>query len=137
MYKIEEINEHNIGLLDQFIENKLPENFRYFNSRTSNVITNHVMTLLMLKHDIPFAYAHIDNENFKYWFGICVLDNYQGVGFGKQLIEYIINHNKVKLIDKIHLTVDKNNIIAKKLYEKYNFKIIQDFETYYLMVRYK
>ena len=44
MYKIEEINEHNIGLLDQFIENKLPENFRYFNSRTSNVITNHVLT---------------------------------------------------------------------------------------------
>ena len=135
MYKFIEIYKHNIQLLEQFIKNKLSDNFRYFNNKTCNIIINHVLTVMILHNDIPIAYAHIDNDNIKYWFGICVLDNYQGIGIGKQLIEYVFNHDKIKSLSKIHLTVDKNNTIALKLYEKYNFKLIQEFETYFLMMK--
>lgn len=135
MYKIEEIDKNNVHLLDQFLQNKLPSTFRYFNSRTSDIIKNHIVTLLMVNNNVPIAYAHVDYDGTKYWLGICVLEEYQGNGYGKQIVEHIINHAKVKLIPALFLTVDKNNFVAKNLYEKYNFKIIEELNSCYLMAR--
>ena len=38
-------------------------------------------------------------------------------------------------IEKIYLTVDKENIIAKNLYEKYNFMIDETTQKIYKMVK--
>jgi len=130
--EIIEVNKNNISLLKNFTNNKLPNSFRYFNKRPINIIENHILTILLLNNNIPIGYGHIDFEDNKYWLGICILEEYQGKGNGKKIMDYLLNNKK---IDKIYLTVDKNNINAIKLYKKYNFNIIEEFDTYFLMLK--
>ena len=135
MCDIIEITEQNKVLLNNFIlNNKLPDTFRYFNKRNIDVIKNHLITIILLDKELPFGYAHIDFDDNKYWFGICILENYQGNGYGKKIMEYIFNNEKIKNIDKIYLTVDKINTVAIKLYTNFDFIVNEDFETYYKMI---
>jgi ribosomal protein S18 acetylase RimI-like enzyme len=134
MYNIIEITEKNKQLLNNFIlNNTLPDTFRYFNKRTIDVINNHIITLILIVDNLPVGYAHIDYDDNKYWFGICIINKYQGKGYGKKLMEYIFNDEKIKNIDKIYLTVDKINTIAIKLYTNFNFNIIDEKDTYFKM----
>jgi ribosomal protein S18 acetylase RimI-like enzyme len=136
MYYILEITENNKEMLKKFIkDNILPNTFRYFNKRTSCVIKNHVITILLMDSELPIGYAHIDFDENKYWLGICILDKYQGKGYGKQMIEYLFNNNKIKNIDEIYLTVDKINTFAINLYLKFNFVVVDEKETYFMMLR--
>ena len=49
MCDIIEITEKNKVLLNNFIlNNKLPNTFRYFNKRSSDVINNHLITIILL-----------------------------------------------------------------------------------------
>lgn len=138
MFNIIEVKQHNKEILDTFIVNNIfPNTFRYFNKRTSDVINYHVVTLLLMNDETPVGYAHIDFDCDKNWFGICILGKYQGKGFGKLMMEYIFNIEKVKNIDKIYLTVDKVNNVAIKLYEKYDFNIIDEKNSYFTMVKNK
>ena len=134
MCGIIEITEKNTVLLFNFIKNNtLPNTFRYFNRRSINVINNHLLTLILVDKELPVGYAHIDFDHNKYWLGICILENYQGNGYGKKIMEYIFNNEKIKNIDNIYLTVDKLNIIAINLYKKFKFNIIDENESYYTM----
>ena len=136
MCDIIEITEQNTILLNNFIlNNKLPYTFRYFNKRNINVINNHLITIILLDKDLPVGYAHIDFDDNKYWFGICILEEYQGKGYGKKVMKYIFNNEKIKNIDKIYLTVDKINTVAIKLYTNFDFIVNEDFETYYKMIK--
>jgi len=115
------INNKNIYLLKEFIQNEKSENFRYYQNRNINVIKNHILTLILtneMKNII--GYGHLDSEENKIWLGICVCKNFRGKGYGKKIMNYILGFAKDNNLEKIHLTVDKNNIIAKKLYEKKN-----------------
>ena len=133
MNNIIEITENNNYLLNEFLNNSIPGTFRYFNKRSINVISNHLITLILIDDNLPVGYAHIDYDDNKYWFGICILENYQGKGYGKKIMEYIFNHEKIKHIDKIYLTVDKINDIAISLYKKYNFYIVEERDSYFMM----
>jgi len=133
MVSIVEINENNKYLLSDFLNNTLPNTFRYFNKRTIDVIKNHIITLILIDDNLPVGYAHIDYDDNKYWFGICILDKYQGNGYGKKIMEYIFSHEKIKNIDNIYLTVDKINVIAVNLYKKYNFYIVEEKDSYFRM----
>jgi ribosomal protein S18 acetylase RimI-like enzyme len=136
MCDIIEITEQNTILLNNFIlNNKLPYTFRYFNKRNINVINNHLITIILLDKDLPVGYAHIDFDDNTYWFGICILEEYQGKGYGKKVMKYIFNNEKIKNIDKIYLTVDKINTVAIKLYTNFDFIVNEDFETYYKMIK--
>ena len=133
MSDIIEITENNNYLLNGFLNNSIPGTFRYFNKRSINVISNHLITLILIDDNLPVGYAHIDCDDNKYWFGICILENYQGKGYGKKIMEYIFNHERIKNIDNIYLTVDKINDIAINLYKKYNFYIIEEKDSYFKM----
>lgn len=135
MINIVEVNFNNINLLQNFINNELPSTFRYFAKRSIDCIKNHLLTVILTYNNISIGYAHIDYDDNKYWFGICILDDFQSKGFGKILMEYIFNHYSIKNINQIYLTVDKINEKAIKLYEKYNFNKIKEYETYFLMSR--
>lgn len=128
------INNHNISLLEKFIKNKLSNNFRYFEKRNINIINNHYITIIGTINDIPIGYGHIDIDNNIYWLGICILEEYHGNGYGKYIMNYLINKFNESNVQELYLTVDKNNIVAIKLYEKYNFKIIKDYDYYYKML---
>jgi ribosomal protein S18 acetylase RimI-like enzyme len=69
-----------------------------------------------------------------YWLGICILDEYQGKGFGNQMMIKLIEIFKEKQLSKeLYLTVDKDNQKAINLYKKFNFDLIEDNNTYYKM----
>jgi len=132
MLNIIEIDNNNIDYLNKFLLNNLPSTFRYFNTRNIDIIKNHIITIILLDDELPVGYAHIDYEN-KYWLGICILEHYQGRGFGKKVIEYICNNEKIKNINEIYLSVDKINENAIKLYKFFNFKIVEEHEHLYIM----
>lgn len=136
MYNIIEITEYNKEILEKFISNNVfPNTFRYFDKRKSDVIKNHIITIILLDFNLPIGYAHIDFDDNIYWFGICILDDYKNKGYGTQLMKYIFNDEKIKNLNKIHLTVDKINNNAIHLYSKFNFTIIDENEIYFTMLK--
>ena len=136
MCDIIEITEKNTNLLYKFIlNNKLPNTFRYFNKRNIDIIKNHLITIILVDNKLPVGYAHIDFYDNTHWFGICILEKYQGNGYGKKMMKYILNIEKIKNIDKIYLTVDKINTVAIKLYTNFDFNVNEIFDTYYKMIK--
>jgi perosamine synthetase len=120
--KINIINDNNIELLKSFILNNKSNNFRYYNKRDISVIKNHLITLILTNDDNKsIGYAHIDNENNEFWFGICLLEDYQNKGLGTKIMNYIFNKKNITLIKNIKLTVDNDNFNAIKLYKKFGF----------------
>ena len=132
MSNIIEINKNNINYLENFIQNELPSTFRYFKSRNIDIINNHIITIIFVDDGLSIGYAHIDYEN-KYWFGICILDEYQGKGLGKKIMEYIFNNKKIMNLEEVFLSVDKINEKAIKLYKNFNFNIIEENDNFYIM----
>ena len=131
--KIIEINLSNKHLLENFLKKDIPIAFRYFKKRNIDIINNHILTILLIDNNNEIGYAHIDYDNNQYWFGICLITEYQSKGYGKKMMEYIFTNEKLKNINEIVLSVDKININAINLYTKFNFKIINETELYYLM----
>jgi GNAT superfamily N-acetyltransferase len=133
MLHIIEIDETNSHYITTLLSNEIPSTFRYFNSRSIDIIKNHVLTIVLLNdQQMPIGYAHIDHE-YKFWLGICILEGYHGMGLGSKIIEYIFNHNKIKALNEIYLTVDSVNTTAIKLYKKFNFDIIEERDNIYVM----
>ena len=129
------INQSNIIYLQQFIDVIKSPTFRYFNNRNISCIKNHVVTLIGLIDNNVVGYGHIDFDDNIYWLGICILDSYQDKGYGKMIMNKLLEtFNNTNNINNLHLTVDINNTKAIKMYEKLNFNIINTYETYYKMV---
>ena len=128
------INNSNVDLLKKFINLNNSNFFRYYDSRNTNVIENHIATILLLEENDIIGYGHLDFEN-KIWLGICVLEKYTGKGYGKIIIKKLIEISTKNNIEIIYLTVDKTNKIALNFYEKYDFKICGEFNYYYKMSR--
>jgi ribosomal protein S18 acetylase RimI-like enzyme len=125
------VNSQNKCILLQFLDNKLPSTFRYFSNRNVDCIRNHEITIIGIIDSVPIAYGHIDkDENNTYWLGVCILQEHQNKGYGQYIIRYLLKNSKSKLIC---LTVDKANNTAIHLYERFGFKIIKEFDTYYKM----
>lgn len=131
--KLITINNNNLKLLYDFTQNKLPATFRYFNSRSINIIKNHVVTIVGIVDELPIAYGHIDSEDNINWLGICVLKEFHGNGYGKKILNYLINYIYSNNISNIQLSVDIDNYIAINLYLKNKFKIQKINKTNYIM----
>jgi ribosomal protein S18 acetylase RimI-like enzyme len=129
------VNTENVVYLTDFLKNKISNYFRYYTKRDTSIIINHTVTFIGSIQDKPMAYGHIDyskDEN-KYWLGICLLEEYQGKGYGKQMMNALIDIFNNKDIDTLYLTVDKDNSKAVSMYTKYSFNIIDEGESYYIM----
>lgn len=122
--KMVEINKENLFLLEHFIDNigKAAQSFRYFNTRTTGIIKNHLATILLLEENVPVAYGHLDKENDTVWLGICVIPEFQGRGLGKRMMQILVDKAKYLKLKEISLTVDKTNKPAISLYEKFGFE---------------
>jgi len=93
----------------------------------------------------PYAYyfvLEIDNKVRGYisvWITFEVADiinfyvdkEYQGMGFGKMLLEFIIELCRLSKVQSISLEVRETNEKAISLYEKYGFKFSHKREQYY------
>ena len=69
----------------------------------------------------PIAYGHLDKEGIDVWLGVCVKDSKRGLGLGKEMMSYLLNYAKLKKVPKIRLSVDKENVNAIKMYNKFGF----------------
>ncbi len=128
------VTDENIDLLKDFIlkMQDATKTFRYFNNRTVDVIKNHLVTLIMINESkLPVAYGHLDKENENIWLGICVLPDYKGEGYGNKMMQELIKKAYEFSVPKILLTVDKGNAVAIKMYEKFQFKLIEETTTHY------
>jgi perosamine synthetase len=124
--EIIKLNKDNLNLLDDFLNNNIPKSFRYFDKRDKSVIQNHVITVLVKENDNNkiFGYGHIDKDNNKFWLGVCLLKEYDGLGIGSMILKYLLEYcNKIG-VDEINLTVDIDNTRGLYLYNKFGFKKI-------------
>ena len=134
--EIIKITTENCAHLTDFLNNNISSYFRYYTKRDISVIKDHLVTYIGIIQNKPVAYGHIDyskDEN-KYWLGICLLEEYQGKGYGKQIMNKLIDtfNNSIN-IDRLYLTVDKDNTKAISMYKNYLFSIIAEGESYYMM----
>ncbi|PGZ06465.1 GNAT family N-acetyltransferase [Bacillus cereus] len=70
-------------------------------------------------------HAFVRETSNMYWINGFIIDQkQQGNGYGKAALQEIINliKNRFKQCKEIRLTVHKDNIFAKKLYERYGFQ---------------
>lgn len=137
MSVFKKINEENLHLIEKFLININSPYFRYFNKRKISIVLTHIYTVILTssedeKSDI-IGYGHIEEENNIHWMGICITNNYTNKGYGSKILSHLIQEAKKCNINKLYLTVDKNNDIALNLYKKYNFQMIESNETFYKM----
>lgn len=136
--KIISIDKKSIDLLYKFLNEtqEVSDHFRYFNSRDpKDVIHQHVYTIVGIEEETNnvIAYGHIDFEE-KYWLGICVWNSYCGKGYGKQIMNQLIEYADTNKIN-LYLSVDLTNTHAIRMYEKYNFKNVRNTEYVLYMNR--
>ncbi len=133
MKRILEIDLKDLEILKEFISNlnASAKSFRYFNAREPSIVSNHLVTLLMMINEKPVAYGHLENEDGRNWLGICVLPKYSGKGYGNEMMLELIEKAKKLKLPSIELTVDKENYSAFNLYKKMGFITMADFSTYH------
>ena len=126
-------SEKSKDLLKDFLEEAGDSltNFRYYETRDFDVVKNHVMSFLLYDCNLCVGYGHLDKEGDDIWLGICVKENYIGMGYGKIIMSQLTNSH----VGSILLSVDKVNKSAINLYKKYNFEVKSEKEDTYIMER--
>ncbi|MBI3135577.1 MAG: GNAT family N-acetyltransferase [Bacteroidetes bacterium] len=106
------------------------DSFRYFKSRELKCLENHLYTTLLVDDEgTPVAYGHLDQENGITWLGIAVAQENTGRGFGKQMMEQLLEVARQKQVDHIRLSVDNINTAAIALYTGLGFRLLEKKET--------
>ena len=129
-----DINQSNISKLIDFISKigKSSTSFRYFKSRVpEDAIKFHKHTLLFCDNANPIGYGHLDRDknDGRLWLGICIIDKYCGLGYGKIIMEKLISLQD----EDLYLSVDKSNLPGINLYKKFKFITIDSNEKYFIM----
>lgn len=71
------------------------------------------------------------DRELAYIYGVCTNVSYQNKGMANKLLFYVLEDLKKYGIKKVQLTVGINNIIAQKLYSKFNFRIKEKLKNEY------
>jgi len=99
------------------------DTFTYFRSRSFDVLDNHILTVLGCVKNNPIAYGHLDKDGDTVWLGVCVVGSEVGKGYGKKIMDFLIDSANKKKLD-LKLSVKKENEVAIKLYKNYDFNIV-------------
>ena len=107
------VNKYNLNLLEIFVSNlgDAALSFRYFAKRDISIVLKHEVTLLILLKGQPVAYGHLEKEKEIIWLGLCVLPNYQQLGFGKSMMKLLMQSAidlDIKNINYDDIIPDKN-----------------------------
>jgi GNAT superfamily N-acetyltransferase len=134
---IKKITISDLDLLTNFIQSSGDslKTFRYYEKRDFKIISNHLLTILLFFNNMPIAYGHLEKEDDKIWLGIMVSESEKGKGYGKVIMSYLISFCMENKFSNIFLTVDKNNLNAIYLYQKFDFKIFSEFSESSLIMQ--
>lgn len=131
MKMIKELNIDDKEIIEK-VENTFPTFFSknsIFDEFRQNAFTKYF--IYMEKSNIIGVVNYYDlYDRFEIAY-IEVIEEYRNKKIGSLLIENLIKIGKEKEIKNITLEVNKNNIFAIKLYEKYNFEIVATRKGYY------
>ena len=132
---IVEIGYDNRGLIPDFCEvaGSSLKTFRYFDSRSFDVVENHLVTYIMMRKNVIIGYGHLDIEDDKVWLGVCITEGHTGYGYGKKMMEALIAKAHSDLIEEINLSVDKDNTPAIAMYSTLGFVVTSENEKVYFM----
>lgn len=99
--------------------------FRYFMSRSPEVIRNHATTMLVESGGRDVAYGHLDEEAGVTWLGIAVADGLTGRGWGRVVMRELITDAARLGISTLRLRVDRDNAPAQQLYRQFGFEVVE------------
>lgn len=130
----QKISKENIEKISNALLSQSSEYMKYFmpfafDSATLGAIIskvkNDIYYLVLVDHQIAGFYMlrGLDGGFKIPSFGIWVNSNFQGMGLANLIIQHSIVSCKIAGISQIMLKVDPQNVNAKYLYEKYDFKI--------------
>lgn len=126
------INSSNTHLLEKFVSSagRSLETFRYFASRPFSIVKNHVCTWVIVEGGQVEAYGHLDKEGDTVWLGIAVAEHAKGKGFGKKMMQRLMESALALGLPKVKLSVDHVNAAAIRLYLDSGFKLVEKRETF-------
>jgi RimJ/RimL family protein N-acetyltransferase/sugar phosphate isomerase/epimerase len=126
------VNIANTSLLQNFIDRagKSLETFRYFAKRPFSIVANHACTWVIEEDGNVEAYGHLDKEGDTVWLGIAVTDHARGKGYGRKMMERLMESASALGLQKVRLSVDNQNEAAIRLYERFGFKLAEKKETF-------
>jgi len=129
---IREIKKEDVKDLYDFLDNiddKTKEIFHphSFNMNTiteiCNSIKDHYFLMFLNENLIGYSFLRLFNTQIPS-FGIIIKKTHSGKGYGTFLTDWTVEKARQLGYDKVILKTYKNNIVAKKIYEKIGFKII-------------
>jgi GNAT superfamily N-acetyltransferase/sugar phosphate isomerase/epimerase len=126
------INISNTHLLENFVSRagKSLETFRYFAKRPFSIVQNHACTWVIEEDGQVEAYGHLDREGDTVWLGIAVTDHARGKGYGRKMMQRLMDSASAQGISRVKLSVDNANEAAIRLYERFGFRLVEKRETF-------
>jgi ribosomal protein S18 acetylase RimI-like enzyme len=91
----------------------------YTNFRVARLYDESLNDFITENNDSDLKYKNIDNS--AYFFNFEVNENFRGLGYGKKMLNKLIEECQKKEFKKLFFSVNKNNENALKLYEKFNY----------------
>jgi ribosomal protein S18 acetylase RimI-like enzyme len=132
MVDIQQLNEYNLNKLIEFWERNKKDAHLFNPHPFTEVYLKHIINTcvkdvykLFLLYDIVIGYGLLRGWDEGYSIpslGIEVDKDYRGRGLSITFMNILHDIAKEAGADKVRLTVMKNNIIARKLYEKLGYK---------------
>jgi len=115
------IEDMDLDAIYDFIKNSYWGNFRSLEEQKI-ALDNSINFGIFHEHkQIAYARVMTDKVFFAYLLDVFVLDEYQGKGYSKLLIENILNFPELKNIDRWMLATKD----AHSLYEKFGFELVK------------
>lgn len=109
--------------IQQFIANSYWGNGRSLDEVKTTIENSYCFGIYTSdKEQIGFARVVTDYIYFGYIMDVIILDKFQGQGYGKILVEHMLNNNTIKNLKTIALKTKD----AHLLYEKFGFNKIGD-----------
>ena len=135
---ITQISNTNSYLIKNFLDSagESLKSFRYYNTRSLEIIKEHLITAVLENNNQIVGYGHLDKENNKVWLGIAICEAETGKGLGKLMMLYLTQKADEMKIKSVYLSVDKSNLLAIELYKKFGFSLFKDTsDSTQLMIR--
>lgn len=92
-----------------------------------------VFALLTEKNEIVSVIEVLSSfdRDKAYLYGVSTSKRFQGKGYGKKLLDYVLKYLIKIGIKTVELTADEDNIIAQNLYSQFGFKIVENLSNEY------
>lgn len=97
------------------------DSFRYFKNRPYEVVGRHLCTLMLSNAGADIGYGHLETEEGVTWLGIALADSELGRGWGRLLMQRLLEEAAARGVPEVSLRVDRDNTRGIRLYQQYGF----------------